>query len=106
MLWEESQYYFFEANRRDDRLIELGTRGDPKEIDQLTAEKKALEGEQDKLQEQAVALYKAIIHRYQKYPRLHEVLYFLTQNLQNRNRNDPEALRAYRALIKNSPKSP
>ena len=105
LLWEESQYYFFEANRRDDRLIELGTRGDPKEIDQLTDEKKALEAEQDKLQAQAVALYKAIIQRYPRYPRLDEVLYFLAQNLQKRNRNDPEALRAYRALIQNYPKS-
>jgi TolA-binding protein len=106
LLWEESQYYFFEANRRDDRLIELGTRGDPKEIDQLSAEKKALEAEQDKLQTQAVTLYKAIIQRYPRYPRLDEVLYFLAQNLQKRNRNDPEALRAYRALIQNYPKSP
>src|SRR5512138_1377668 len=106
LLWEDSQYYFFEANRRDDRLIELGTRGDPREIDKLTAEKKSLELEQRKLQEQAVALYKAIIQRYPKYPRLDEVLYFLAQNLQKRNRNDPEALRAYRALIQNYAKSP
>src|SRR5512138_2855167 len=49
LIWEESQYYFFEANRRDDLRIELGTRGDPREIDRLTAEKKGLEGEQAKL---------------------------------------------------------
>ena len=105
LFWEESQYYFFEANRRDDRLIELGTRGDPKEIDRLMAEKKALEDEQKKLQAQSVALYKAIIQRYPSYPRLDEVLYFLAQNLQKRNRNDPEALKAYRALIQGYPKS-
>jgi tetratricopeptide (TPR) repeat protein len=105
LLWEDSQYYFFEANRRDDRLIELGTRGDPKEIDRLTSEKNGLEAEQKKLQAQAVALYKAIIQRYPKYPRLDEVLYFLAQNLQKRDRNDPEALKAYRALIQGYPKS-
>ncbi len=105
LFWEDSQYYFFEANRRDDRLIELGTRGDPREIDRLTAEKKQLETEQKKLQTQAVALYKAIIQRWPKYPRLDEVLYFLAQNLQKVNRNDPEALKAYRALIQNYPKS-
>ena len=38
LLWEESQYYFFEANRRDDQLIALGTRGDPREIDRLMGE--------------------------------------------------------------------
>jgi TolA-binding protein len=105
LLWEESQYYFFEANRRDDRLIELGTRGDPREIDRLTAEKKALEAQQHDLQGQAVALYKGIIQRYPRYPRLDEVLYFLAQNLQKRDRKDPEALKAYRALIQHYPQS-
>jgi tetratricopeptide (TPR) repeat protein len=105
LLWEESQYYFFEANRRDDRLIELGTRGSPQVIDRLTAEKRSLEAEQKQLQSQAVALYKAIIQRYPKYPRLDEVLYFLAQNLQKRDRNDPEALKAYRALIQHYPQS-
>ena len=105
LFWEESQYYFFEANRRDDRLIELGTRGDPAEIDRLTAEKKALDAEQKKLQAQSVALYKAIIQRYPNYPRLDEVLYFLAQNLQRRDRMDPDALKAYRALIQRYPKS-
>ena len=52
-----------------------------------------------------MALYKAIIQRYPKYPRLDEVLYFLAQNLQKRDRNDPEALRAYRALIQGYPQS-
>jgi tetratricopeptide (TPR) repeat protein len=105
LFWEESQYYFFEANRRDDRLIELGTRGDPAEIDRLSAERKVLDDQQKKLQAQAVALYKAIVQRYPKYPRLDEVLYFLAQNLQKRDRMDPEALKAYRALIKGYPKS-
>jgi len=105
LFWEESQYYFFEANRRDDRLIELGTRGDPAEIDRLTAEKRALDAEQKKLQQQAVALYKEIIRRYPNYPRLDEVLYFLAQNLQRRDRMDADALKAYRALIQRFPKS-
>jgi tetratricopeptide (TPR) repeat protein len=105
LFWEESQFYFFEANRRDDKLIELGTKGNTAEIDKLMAEKKALDAEQKKLQAQAVALYKAIIQRYPKYPRMDEVLYFLAQNLQKRDRNDAEAMKAYRALIKNYPRS-
>jgi TolA-binding protein len=105
LLWEESQYFFFEANRRDDRLIELGTRGDPKEIDRLMAEKKDLDGQSRRLQQQAVALYKAIIGKYPKYPRLDEVLYFLAENLAKRDRNDPEAMKAYRALIQRYPES-
>ena len=105
LLWEESQFFFFEANRRDDRLIALGTRGDPREIDRLMAEKKGLETQQKKLRDQAVALYGAIIKRYPKYPRLDEVLYFLAENLSKRDRNDPDALKAYRALIERFPKS-
>ncbi len=105
LLWEESQYFFFEANRRDDRLITLGTRGDPRELDQLAAEKKDFELQQKKARDQAVALYGAIIKRYPKYPRLDEVLYFLAENLSKRDRNDPDALKAYRALIERFPKS-
>jgi TolA-binding protein len=105
LLWEESQYFFFEANRRDDRLIALGTRGDRREIDRLMAEKKAHERESARHKDQAVALYKAIVAKYPKYPRLDEVLYFLAENLSKRNRNDPEALKAYRALIQRFPQS-
>ena len=105
LLWEESQYFFFEANRRDDRLIALGTKGDPREIDRLMAEKKELEAQQKKHRDQAVALYGAIIKRYPKYPRLDEVLYFLAENLSKRNRNDPDAIKAYGALIQRFPKS-
>jgi TolA-binding protein len=105
LLWEESQYFFFEANRIDDRLIALGTRGDPAEIDRLMAQRKDLEAQQKKLRDQSVALYGAIIKRYPKYPRLDEVLYFLGENLSKRNRNDPDAIKAYGALIERFPKS-
>jgi TolA-binding protein len=105
LLWEESQYFFFEANRRDDRLIALGTKGDPREIDRLMAERKDLERQAERHKDQAVALYKAIIAKYPKYPRLDEVLYFLAESLSKRNRNDPDALKAYRALIQKFPQS-
>jgi len=104
LLWEESQYFFFEANRRDDQLIALG-KGDPREVERIKAEKAGLEGQSRKLQDQAIALYKAIIAKYPKYPRLDEVLYFLAENLSNRDRFDPDALKAYRALIERYPNS-
>ncbi len=102
--WEESQYFFFEANRRDDKIIQLG-KSSPAETARLQAEKKDLEGQTRRLQEQSVALYKAIVTRYPKFPRLDEVLYFLGENLSRRNPNDPDALKAYRALIERYPKS-
>ena len=104
LLWEESQYFFFEANRRDDQLIALG-KGNPREAERLKAEKTDLEGQSRKLQDQAIALYKAIIAKYPKYPRLDEVLYFLAENLSQRDRFDPDALKAYRALIERYPNS-
>ena len=69
------------------------------------AEKKDLERESARHKDQAVALYKAIVAKYPKYPRLDEVLYFLAENLSKRNRNDPDALKAYRALIQRFPQS-
>ncbi|ABS27570.1 tetratricopeptide repeat protein [Anaeromyxobacter sp. Fw109-5] len=104
LLWEESQYFFFQANRRDDQLIALG-KGNPAEAARLKSEKADLEDQSRKLQVQAVALYKAIIAKYPKYPRLDEVLYFLAENLSQRDRFDPEALKAYRALIERYPSS-
>ncbi|WP_242395887.1 tetratricopeptide repeat protein [Anaeromyxobacter oryzisoli] len=104
LLWEESQYFFFEANRRDDRIIALG-KANPAERERLEAERKSLEADSRRHQDQAVALYKAIIAKYPKYPRLDEVLYFLGENLAKRNRNDPNALKAYRALIQRYPQS-
>jgi TolA-binding protein len=105
LLWEESQYFFFEANRRDDALIGLGKRGDPREVTRLQGEKVDLEKQSKRLQEQAVALYKAIVKKYPKYPRMDEVLFFLGDNLTKRSRDDVEGLKAYRALIKSFPGS-
>jgi TolA-binding protein len=105
LLWEESRYFFFEANRRDDRLIALGPKGDQREVGRLRAEKKDFEEQSRRLSDQAVALYKAIVARYSKYPRLDEVLYFLGENLSKRSRHDVDALKAYRALIQRFPKS-
>jgi TolA-binding protein len=104
LLWEESQYFFFEAGRRDDQIIALG-KGDPGRLGQLQAEKKDLEGQSRRLQDQAVSLYAAITKRYPKYPRLDEVLFFLGETLTKRDRNDAEGLRAYRVLIQRFPKS-
>jgi tetratricopeptide (TPR) repeat protein len=105
LLWEESQFYFFQAGRRDDQVIALGKKGDARDVARLQAEKADLEKQSKKLQDQAVALYRAIVKKYPKYPRMDEVLFFLAENLTKRNREDVEGLKAYRALIKNFPDS-
>jgi tetratricopeptide (TPR) repeat protein len=105
LLWEESQFYFFQANRRDDAVLALGKRGDPREVARLQGEKADLEKQSKRLQDQAVALYKAIVAKYPKYQRMDEVLFFLGENLTKRNRDDVDGLKAYRVLIKNFPQS-
>jgi tetratricopeptide (TPR) repeat protein len=104
LLWEESQYFFFEAGRRDDRMIALG-KGNPTELARLQAEKRDLEGQSLRLQDQALALYKAIVKQYPQYPRMDEVLFFLAENLSKRNRFDEDAMKAYRALVQRFPQS-
>ncbi len=104
LLWEESQYFFFEAGRRDDRIIALG-KSDPVQVQSLQAEKRQLEGQSRRHQEQAVALYKAIVDKYPKYKRMDEVLFFLAENLAKRDRFDENAMKAYRALITRFPDS-
>lgn len=105
LLWEESQFYFFQSNRRDDQLLALGKKADPREVARLQGEKADLEKQSRKLQDQAVSLYRAIVSKHPKYPRMDEVLFFLGENLTKRNRDDVDGLKAYRALIKGYPES-
>jgi tetratricopeptide (TPR) repeat protein len=104
LLWEESQYWFFEANRTEGELLKL-PKGDARQA-RLQAEKAEAEGQFKDLQKQAVVLYKAIIAKHPDYPRLDEVLFFLARNLLLRDRTDAEAMKAYRALIQRFPDSP
>jgi tetratricopeptide (TPR) repeat protein len=104
LLWEESQYFYFEANRKDGEIIAL-PKGDAR-LPRLQAERADDERQHQGLQKQAVALYRAIISRHPKYERLDEVLFFLARNLLQRDRADEDAMKAYRALIKGYPGSP
>ena len=100
--WEEAQYFFFEANRRDDALA--AARGDPAQVDRLRAEKRDLEERSRAAQAAAIARYREIFKRYPSYARLDEVLFFLGENLWRQNRRK-EALDAYKVLITRFPKS-
>ncbi|HET9599502.1 MAG TPA: tetratricopeptide repeat protein [Anaeromyxobacteraceae bacterium] len=100
--WEEAQYLFFEANRRDDAIAKA--RGDAVRVDALRAEKKDLDERSKAEQALAVASYKDIAKRYPNYPRLDEVFFFLGENLWKQNRRK-EALEAYKGLIQRFPKS-
>ncbi|GEJ55922.1 tetratricopeptide repeat protein [Anaeromyxobacter diazotrophicus] len=100
--WEEAQYLFFEANRRDDALGQA--KGDPARVERLRAEKKDLEERSRGEQAQAIARYREIAKRFPNYPRLDEVVFFLGENLWKQNRRK-DALEAYKVLIQRFPKS-
>jgi len=100
--WEEAQYLFFEANRKDDAI--LSAKGDPARADRLKAEKKDLEDRSRAEQAEAIARYREIAHRFPNYTRLDEVVFFLGENLWKQNRRH-EALEAYKVLITRFPKS-
>ena len=100
--WEEAQYLFFEANRKDDAIA--ASRGDPAAADRLRAEKKDLQARSRVEQASAIDRYREIAKRFPDYPRLDEVVFFLGENLWKQNRR-AEALDAYKVLIKRFPKS-
>jgi tetratricopeptide (TPR) repeat protein len=102
--WEEAQYLFFEANRRDDQVAALGPRPDPRAVERLRAEKREIEGRSRAEQDEAIRLYRDIVKGWPQYPRLDEVVFFLGENLWRRQQRD-EALKAYRLLITRFPKS-
>jgi len=104
LYWEESQHYFFEANRRDDELLALPRPVPAAEAQRLVAEKKNLEARSRAFQDEAIAQYKEIVQRYPKYPRIDEVLFFLGENLW-RQGQQKEALVAYKLLVTQHPKS-
>ncbi|HEY7726361.1 MAG TPA: tetratricopeptide repeat protein, partial [Anaeromyxobacteraceae bacterium] len=99
--WEEAQYLFFEANRRDD---EIARTRDSAAAGRARAEKRQLEERQKAQQEEAIRLYKEVVRRFPDYPRLDEVVFFLGENLWRQQRRK-EALEAYKALIGRFPKS-
>jgi tetratricopeptide (TPR) repeat protein len=102
--WEEAQYLFFEANRRDDQVAALGARPDARAVERLRGEKRELEGRSRTEQDEAIRLYRDIVKGWPQYPRLDEVVFFLGENLWRRQQRD-EALKAYRALITRFPSS-
>jgi tetratricopeptide (TPR) repeat protein len=100
--WEEAQYLFFEANRKDDATVAAGR--DAAAVARLQGEKKDLEERSRAEGALAIGRYKEIAKRFPKYPRLDEVVFFLGENLWRGNRRK-EALDAYKVLITRFPKS-
>src|SRR5713101_2462977 len=104
LYWEESKFFFFEANRKDDDLINAMNRGDPVGQERAKAEKEELLAKSKEYSQLAVDQYSTIIQKYKEYPRTDEVLYFLGHNLMEAG-EERKALVAYGRLIEKFKKS-
>ncbi len=104
LYWEESKYWFFEMNRKDDELIACKEKKDEACLAAATAEKQGFAQKKDQFQAEAIEKYKSIFKQYPQYKRLDEVLFFLAQNLYEKG-DVRDAMKAYEQLIKRFPQS-
>ena len=104
LYWEESQYYFFEANRKDDDLIAALNRDDKAGQERAKAEKEDLLGKQKEFANLAVDRYRDIVQKYKDFERTDEVLFFLGKNLMDMG-DEKRSLVSYKRLIDKYPKS-
>jgi tetratricopeptide (TPR) repeat protein len=104
LYWEESKYYFFEANRMDDSIIKAKANNDPAALQAAEAEKREDQRKLESFQLAAIDQYRTIIKKYPQFERMDEVLFFLGSNMWEAGK-EREASLAYQKLIKDHPKS-
>jgi tetratricopeptide (TPR) repeat protein len=104
LYWEESKFYFFEANRKDDDILRARAEKAPARVQQAEAEKKVALKKSEGFQALAIDQYRTIINKYPKYERMDEVLFFLGHNWWESGKTK-EAETVYLKLIKDHSKS-
>ncbi len=107
LYWEESKFYFFEANRKDDEKIKAMNAKDDAGIARAESEKAELMAKSKEFADLAVEKYYLIVQEYKTYERTDEVLYFLGLNLMDSSddKNQKKALASYKRLIEKYQKS-
>ncbi|MDP1922570.1 MAG: tetratricopeptide repeat protein [Myxococcales bacterium] len=107
LYWEESKFYFFEANRKDDDKIKAMNAKDEAGIARAESEKAELMAKSKEFADLAVEKYYLIVQEYKTYERTDEVLYFLGLNLMDSSddKNQKKALASYKRLIEKYQKS-
>jgi len=104
LYWEESQYFFFEANRKDDDYIKAMNAGDEAGKARAKQEKDDLLAKQKDMARIATEKYAEIVQKYKDFDRTDEVLFFLGKNLMDMG-DEKKSLVAYKRLIEKYPKS-
>lgn len=102
--WEESKFFFFEANKKDDDKIRAMNANDKAGQEVAEKEKEALLEQSKAYAQKAIGNYSTIVQEYKDFERTDEVLYFLGLNLMEMN-DDKRGLVAYNRLISKYPKS-
>lgn len=105
LYFEESKYFFLEANRKDDDYIRAMNANDKAGMEAAKAEKERLLSESKKFSQQATNAYAAIVQNFKDYKRTDEVLYFLGHNLMEAG-DERKALVAFKRLIDRYAKPP
>ncbi len=104
LYWEESKFFFFEANRKDDDILKARDVKDEARAAQAEAEKRDALKKSETYQAMAIDQYRTIVKKYSKYERMDEVLFFLGHNMWEGDKKK-EAATVYQKLIKDHPKS-
>ncbi|HEX8823344.1 MAG TPA: tetratricopeptide repeat protein [Archangium sp.] len=104
LYWEESKFYFFEANRKDDELIDAMNRGDTAAQNRAKAGKAELLTRMKQYGKLALEQYTKIVQEYPDFERSDEVLFFLGTYLME-DGQDRKALVAFKRLVEKHPKS-
>ena len=104
LYWEESKFFFFEANRKDDELIQAMNANDAAGQSRAKAAKAELLTRSKQYGKLALEQYSKIVQEFPEFERTDEVLFFLGQFLME-DGQDRKALVAYKRLIEKHPKS-
>jgi len=102
--WEESKFFSFEANKKDDDKIRAMNEKNADGIARAEKEKAELEEQAKAYAQKAIGNYSTIVQEYKDFERTDEVLYFLGLNLMEMN-DEKRGLVAYNRLIAKYPKS-
>jgi tetratricopeptide (TPR) repeat protein len=104
LYWEESKFFFFEANRKDDELIQAMNANDAAGQTRAKAAKAELLTRSKQYGKLALEQYAKIVQEFPEFERTDEVLFFLGQFLME-DGQDRKALVAFKRLIEKHPKS-
>jgi len=102
--WDKSKHYEQKAFSKQDECYAYEDAGKKEKLKRCKKQKQRMLDESDRLRNEAVGYYKKIIKNYPNFENLHEVLFYLANNLDESGRKE-EAMKVYRKLLSDFPDS-